>query len=394
MPKATKPAPVPGLKGVTKRLADGTVKTFFYDRRTRLALGTDRAAAIRRLAEIDAMNGPEPLRRRQAGSIAALIAEFKASPEHTGLADSTKALWRPFLTDLEERVGDWAPKMFSLQLASKFKSNLIKEHGSGSARNRFKAYSRLWNWGRANGLVDSENPFERPGSFTKSNKKPGKKPIWRMPDVRTFLDAKRDRNLGGNPALLKERVTEVEHVPDDIRLAFLLGLFTLQRQADVLSMTGAMISKDKSGRLWMDLSQLKTGADIRFPLLTLLVEELERQKIEPGSPRHLVQTISEKKFDKRNFGRKFSTWLDAAGITTLNYQALRRSGMVWLAEAGVNTPMIAALSGHSIAMTQAILDVYIVKTDRLAAGAVDAFERVVRANAFPSAAQHTRDPRK
>jgi len=394
MPKATKPAPVPGLKGVTKRLADGTVKTFFYDRRTRLALGTDRAAAIRRLAEIDAMNGPEPLRRRQAGSIAALIAEFKASPEHTGLADSTKALWRPFLTDLEERVGDWAPKMFSLQLASKFKSNLIKEHGSGSARNRFKAYSRLWNWGRANGLVDSENPFERPGSFTKSNKKPGKKPIWRMPDVRAFLDAKRDRNLGGNPALLKERVTEVEHVPDDIRLAFLLGLFTLQRQADVLSMTADLIDRDRDGRLWMTLTQQKTGAELRFPLLSVLANEIERQKIEIGSPTPLVRTQSGTRFDKRNFYRKFSAWIDAAGIATLDYQALRRSGMVWLAEAGVDLSMIVALSGHSIDVTQKILDAYIVKTDRLAAGAVDAFERIVRANAFPSAAEYTRDRRK
>jgi integrase len=394
MPKATKPTPVPGLKGITKRLADGTVKTFFYDRRTRLALGTDRAAAIRRLAEIDAMNGPELLRRRQAGSIAALIAEFKASPEHTGLADSTKALWRPFLTDLEERVGDWAPKMFSLKLASKFKANLIKEHGSGSARNRFKAYSRLWNWGRANGLVDSENPFERPGSFTKSNKKPGKKPIWRMPEVKAFLGASRDRNLGGNPTLLKERVTEVEYVPDDVRLAFLLGLFTLQRQGDVLSMTGQMLFKDKGGRLWMDLSQLKTGTDVQFPLVSLLVEELERQKIEPGSPRYLVQTMSGKKFGKRNFGRKFSAWLDAAGLTKLNFQALRRSGMVWLAEDGVTEARIAALSGHNIERTRAILEVYIVKTAGLAAGAVEGFERIVRANAFPSASGHTRDPRK
>lgn len=146
MPRSAKPTPVSGLKAVNKRLADGSVKTFFYDRATKLALGSDRAAAIRRLAEIQAMSGPE-LRVRKTGSITALVADFKQSPEHVGLANSTKSLWRPYLIDLEERVGDWTPRMFTLPLASKFKATLIKKHGSGSARNRFKCYARLWNWG-------------------------------------------------------------------------------------------------------------------------------------------------------------------------------------------------------------------------------------------------------
>lgn len=380
MPKRAKPTPVTGLKAVNKRLADGSVKTFFYDRATKLALGSDRAAAVRRLGEIQAMSGPE-LRVRKSGSIAALVAEFRQSPEYVGLADSTKALWRPYLTDLEERVGDWTPRMFALPLASKFKATLIKKHGSGSARNRFKCYARLWNWGRSNGSVDSANPFERPGAFAKSNAKPKTKPIWRAGDVSAFLSASRARDFGGDPARTVERPLAYEPIPGDIRMALLLGLFTLQRQADVLAMRADQMSKDKSGRLWMEITQQKTGAKLRFPLLTLLVEELERQGIEIGMPTPLVRTRSGGKFEKRNFGRKFSTWLEAAKIDHLDYRALRRSGMVWLAEAGVNTPMIAALSGHSIAVTQNILDTYIVKTDRLAAGAVDAFERILSSSA-------------
>jgi integrase len=393
MPKHAKPAPVTGLKAVNKRLADGTVKTFFYDRATKLALGSDRAAAIRRIAEIQAMSGPE-LRVRKSGSIAALVAEFRQSPEYVVLADSTKALWRPFLTDLEERVGHWTPRMFTLPLASKFKATLIKKHGSGSARNRFKCYARLWNWGRANGSVESENPFERPGAFANSNAKPKTKPIWRAADVSAFLSASRARDFGGAPGRIVERPLAYEPIPDDIRMSFILGLFTLQRQADVLAMTADQITKDKSGRLWMRITQQKTGEMLRFPLLSLLADELARQGIEIGMPTPLVRTRSGGKFEKRNFGRKFSTWLEAARIDHLDYRALRRSGMVWLAEAGVNTPMIAALSGHSIAVTQGILDTYIVKTDRLAAGAVDAFERIVNSTASPFAEARALDCRR
>lgn len=382
MPKRAKPTPVTGLKSVSKLLADGTVRTFFYHRGTKLALGTDRAAAIRRIAEIEAMSGPE-LRVRKSGSIAALVADFRQSPEYVGLADSTKALWRPFLVDLEERVGDWTPRMFSLPLASKFKATLIKKHGSGSARNRFKCYARLWNWGRANGQVDGENPFERPGSFSKSNAKPKAKPIWRAADVGAFLSASRGRDFGGSPSQLADRTLQYEPVPDDMRMALLLGLFTLQRQADVLAMSAENISRDKDGRLWMRITQQKTDATLRFPLMSFLVDEIVRQGIEIGMPTPLVRTRSGGKFEKRNFGRKFSTWLEAAKISHLDYRALRRSGMVWLAEAGVNTPMIAALSGHSIAVTQSILDAYIIKTERLAAGAVDAFERILSSGASP-----------
>lgn len=176
-----------------------------------------------------------------------------------------------------------------------------------------------------------------------------------MADVQAFLSASRQRDFGGNPAQIAERNLAHEPVPDDMRMALLLGLFTLQRQADVLAMRADQISRDKSGRFWMQITQQNTGAKLKFPLLTLLVEEIERQGIEIGLPTPLVRTRSGGRFEKRNFGRKFSTWLDAAKIDHLDYRALRRSGMVWLAEAGVNTPMIAALSGHSIAVTQNIL---------------------------------------
>ncbi len=382
MPKSAILPVLPGIKIVSKTLADGTVKTFYYHRATKLALGSDRARAIARAAEVEALASPEP-RSRQVGSLNDVIAKFKVSPEYVGLAEGTKTLWSPFLTDLEERVGDWAPKMFSRAMASKFKATLIAKHGSGSARNRFKCYSRVWNWGIQNGHFDVVNPFGSPGSFSKGKKTKKAKPIWRPNQVEAFLSAKRKVDAGGNPAFITEKVTRTETVPDDMRLAFLLALFTLQRRGDVLEITADKIRADNRGRWWMKLTQGKTGAEVEFPVHKILRDEIERQKIMPEQKRPLVQTKSKAMFDDRNFSRKFRTWLEAAKIRGLNFHALRRSGMVWLAEAGVSTPRIAGLSGHSISVTQKILDEYIVRTKELAEGAVDAYERITQ-DAFPS----------
>jgi integrase len=381
MPKSATLPVLPGIKIVSKTLADGTVKTFHYHRATKLALGSDRARAIARAAEIETLAGPE-LRTRHVGTIADIVAKYKASPEYLGLAEKTKALWRPFLRDLEDRVGDWVPKLFTRAMGSKFKATLISKHGSGSARNRFKCYARLWNWAIQNGYTEISNPFVQPGSFLRGRKNQKAKPIWRNKDVEAFLFATRQIDVGGNPAFVAKKVTRTEGVPDDMRLAFLLALFTLQRRGDILKITGDKIRADNQGRWWLKLKQEKTGADVEFPVHNLLRAEIERQNILPGEKRPLVQTKSEGMFDDRNFSRKFRTWLEAAKIRGLNFHALRRSGMVWLAEAGVSAPRIAGLSGHSIAVTQKILDEYIVRTKELAEAAIDAFERITQ-DAFP-----------
>jgi integrase len=387
MPRRRENTSDPKLKAVTSKLADGSTKTYFYHPATKLALGSNKAHALARAAEIEKLAGPD-LRTRQVGSLSDIVAKFKVSPEYVGLGVRTKTLWVPFLTDFEERVGDWAPKMFSKALASKFKATLIAKHGSGSARNRFKCYSRLWNWAVQNGHVEVVNPFTAPGSFAKGRHSKKAKPIWRLNHVEAFLSATREIDVGGNPALVTTKVTRTEGVPDDMRLAFLLAIFTLQRRGDILKITGDKLRADNHGRWWLKLKQEKTGADVEFPVHNLLRAEIERQKIIPGDKRPLVQTKSEGMFDDRNFSRKFRTWLEAANIRGLNFHALRRSGMVWLAEAGVSAPRIAGLSGHSIAVTQKILDEYIVRTKELAEAAVDAFERITQ-DAFPVRVEHS-----
>jgi integrase len=386
MPRSRDSARKTNVKAVNRRLADGSTKTYFYHVPTKLSLGADPMRAAARAAEIDALAGPE-LRVRQPGTIGDLVAKYKASPEFVGLAPRTQALWRPFLRDLEERVGDWVPKLFTRAMASKFKQTLIAKHGSGSARNRFKCFARVWNWSVLNGYTEVANPFAEPGSFSKGRRSPKAKPIWRKPDVDAFLSATRARNVGGNPNLVTTEVTRTEAMPDDVRLAFILGLLTTQRLGDVLRLSGEKLRADRDGRWWIKLRQGKTGTEVEFPVHKLLRDELERQGIEPGADRPLVMTQNGKFFEEKNFGRKFRTWLAAAGIRKLNFMALRRSGMIWLAEAGVSSPQIAALSGHSIATTQKILDEYIVKTRELAAAAVDAFERVT-GDAFPAAPEH------
>ena len=48
-----------GLNPVRKKLADGTVRTYYYDRKSGRSLGTDRARALEQIAETKAAGQPE-----------------------------------------------------------------------------------------------------------------------------------------------------------------------------------------------------------------------------------------------------------------------------------------------------------------------------------------------
>ena len=49
---------------------------------------------------------------------------------------------------------------------------------------------------------------------------------------------------------------------------------------------------------------------------------------------------------------------------------LRRTAVVWLAEAGCEIPEIAAITGHSLNRTSAILEVYLPRNTKMAQNAI------------------------
>lgn len=360
----------------SKLNADGSTTQHYYYRRPgslRIKLGTDPAHIEERWRVLQAQfDAAARLQVRVPGTIADLIAQFYQSPHFQRLSPNTQSLWRISFKTLEAKFGDMSPMALQPHVVHAWKEKLIKKHGMDGARNRIVAFRRLYGWARTAGKMTSDNPFEKPGSFG-VKQEPDDPKIWRIQDLRQFLAARRQVKLGGNPTLPNSEMTEEREPPASIRLGLLLGFFSMQRLSDVLSLTGKNLVQDQTGRLWLKLRQRKTKRPVEFPVHQVLAHELIACRVEFGSHELIIRSALGGKYDRFGFRKQFAIWTKAAGLD-LTFKALRSSGMVYLAEIGVPTPQIVAVSGHSIHEAQRILDLYIVKTKAAAAAAIKAME--------------------
>ncbi len=359
-----------------RRSADGSTVTYYFYRRpgTRpISLGSDPSAVVERWRVLEMQfSAAASVGVRMPGTIGDLIAKFYQSDDFKRLAPATQSLWRAAYRALEEKFGEFLPDALPVHVVHKWKEKLVAARGRDGARNHFVAFRRLYGYARAAGLFVGENPFSKPGTFGAKIESDDPK-IWTVADIQKFLSAKRTIQKGGNPNLKNSDQFHDRAPPPGIRLGLLLGFFTMQRLSDVLSLTGRNIFQDENGKLWLRVKQRKTKRPVEFPIHKILADELIKQKIQPGDDRHLVRSMYGLPMDRQSFYKRFRIWAEAAGLN-LTFKALRSSGMVLLAELGVPTPQITALSGHSIHEAQRILDHYIVKTRAAARAAVDVME--------------------
>lgn len=372
----------PNLKIDRVKNAAGKIVEYYRHRVTGRRYGTDREHALRLwAADQRALQGPAG-RARMRGDVASALKDFRESNVWATIAKSTRTLWALYLTDLEDALGELALQSVDSAVAVPWIEAVAAERGVPSAQNARRAANRFWSWARARGMVTTDPPFAfEDGARSTKARAISKTPIWRREQLDAFLNAKRIVDIGGNPTKMKSRHYRTEALPDDMRLAVMLGFYTAQRLGDILSLNANQVSVDKKGRWWIgaadaeEYRQQKTGTKVTIPINFALRAELIRQKIEPGDDRPLVQTESRGTFDIAHFKRKFRVWRAAARLQAFTFRALRASSMVAMAEAGATAPEIASVSGHSIARTQSILDVYIPKTSTLAENAITAFER-------------------
>jgi integrase len=122
------------------------------------------------------------------------------------------------------------------------------------------------------------------------------------------------------------------------RLAFELLLNTVQRRGDVIRMGRQHIRDDS-----ILVTQQKTGAKLKLPLLPQLVTAIEAT---PSDHLTFLTTVAGKPFTAAGFGYWFRKQCMAAGLRGFSAHGLRKAGCRRLAEAGCSEKQIAAWSGH------------------------------------------------
>jgi integrase len=187
----------------------------------------------------------------------------------------------------------------------------------------------------------------------------------------------------------------LEVAPRDLHLGFMLMLYTTQRLSDVLAMTKGQVY-EQAGRLMIELRQQKTETLIAVPVHRDLEALLRERLANPAGGLLLVPSPTGRLWSRHNFGRKWDLAMrrmeqqraevllrrgwsqdkvdDALEQDHRQRRDLRRTGIVRMAEAGVTTPQIAAVSGHKIDACQRIIDTYLPRRTEVGIAAIEAWE--------------------
>ncbi|MGB5903076.1 MAG: tyrosine-type recombinase/integrase [Xanthobacteraceae bacterium] len=330
-----------GINTVRKRLADGTVRLYYYHRATGIAL-SGKPGSPEFLRDYGAAE--KTMLDRHAGTLNGLVRDYTQSPEFGHLRDSTQREYRRMLTKVELKFGNMPlaaledPRVRQDFMA--WRGVVAKASGDREADNRLSVVSAMLSWAKENGHVFSNHiaGFRRLHSADRSDL------IWLPEHIRAFMAV----------------------APVELQRALILALHTGQRQGDLLRLSWS----NYNGSL-ISLRQGKTGRKVEIPCTKALRKMLD------GLDRNaavVLATKTKRPWTPRYFKAQWEAASKKAGIADLHFHDLRGTAVTMLAEAGCTTPQIAAITGHSLKTVTTILDKYLARTRVLAGEAVTLFE--------------------
>jgi integrase len=306
--------PKPVRRVVRKRLADGTVKTYVYDR------------------------PPVPRGRALAAptdSLKALLIAYERSPEWTRLKPRTRKqrlIAFRHLRDIEHLAVPGIKRRDVLAL----RDAIAAGHGPGAANSFAASFATLMSWARDRGWIE-HSPADRikalPG---------GHFPAWSEDDLTLALD----------------------NVPEPIRRALVLAVHTGQRRGDLI----ALRWRDIAGGA-IRLRQEKTGKALAVPLHPDLAAELATWR-EGASAETILTTATGLAWKRDHLTMVVMRALREIGLAGLNLHGLRKLAATRLAEAGCSASEIASITGHS-SLAQVALYTAAADQERLARAAMN-----------------------
>lgn len=305
-------------------------------------LETDRALAIRQAEQLN----KQALAERDAAAALAkegstpttlhgLIAAYLASPEFLGLRDSTRRGYRQCIEILKRSpLGPMRTKTIDPPLVTALKRRMSANPWQANAV--LRVLRLVWAWGRREGFVAGENPA---ADFRVLKTSP-RHIVWTRLEEDLFL----------------------EWAKPDLRLAYLLAIYTAQREGDLLALPWGAYDGET-----VSLRQSKTGELIALPATARLKAALD------ATSRRATVILTDSRglpWKPSWFQHSFAKAMKAASVKGRRFMDLRRTAIVRLGEAGCTTGEIAAVSGHSIEYTQGILDTYLPRNSAMAAAAI------------------------
>ncbi len=287
--------------------------TYWYHRKTGERLPDDLEDRAARVLEINrTLKGTA--RKIALGSLAAVAAQYRKSPEFTKLRDQTRHEYLTYLGILSET---WGSQPIAIIERKHILALRDKYAETPSKANKLITVLRI------------VLTFAMDRDYRRDNPAVGIKKLKMGPGHSPWPDEAIDAFLSTAPPMMV--------------LAFKLALYTGQRQGDVIAMTW----HDYDGER-IQVVQGKTGTKLSIPVHSTLKEALDAQ--ERVSP-IILTTETGRPFTSANFRHHFGKATRAAGLYGVTFHGLRYTAATRLAEAGCSLKEIAAVTGHkSLAM--------------------------------------------
>jgi integrase len=330
-----------GIHKVKRLLASGETRLHFYAWRGGPALcakpGTPEF--VREYHEAHAS-----LRQPRAGTLMTIIAQYKAAPEFTRLAPTSRRAYLTYIKLIEDTFGDLPlAALADRRVRGEFK--IWRDSFAATPRKADYAWTtlaRIMSFAKDRGMI-ATNPCEKGGRLYAADRTDK---VWGEPEIAALLAV----------------------ASNEIKLALVLALWTGQRQGDLLRLSWS--SYDGSH---VRFRQSKTGRRVTMPAgapLKVLLDGTERR-----SPLILTNSYG-RAWTSDGFRTSWSKACARAGVTGLTFHDLRGSAVVRLALAEATVPQIATFTGHSLKDVEAILDAHYLGRDvQLAEAAVLKLEK-------------------
>jgi integrase len=335
------------INRVTKRLADGTPRTYYYAWKGGPPLRGEPGTPgfIASYNEAVASKKTPPL-----GRLLSVLQAFQDSEDfRDGIAPRTRADYIGKIKLIEKAFGDFPlSAMTDARTRGIFKE--WRERLAVASRRQadyaWVVLARVLSWGMDRGLVPA-NPCARGGRLYRGSRAES---IWTPADEAAFL----------------------ERAPAHLHLPLLLALWTGQRQGDLLRLpwsaydgTHIRFRQSKGGKRVV----IRVGA----PLKAALDATPKRSTI-------ILTNSDGKPWTPDGFRASWSKACKTAGVVGVTFHDLRGTAVTRLALAECTEAEIATITGHSLRGVRAIIDThYLARDPALGESAIRKLERGTKA---------------
>lgn len=276
------------------------------------------------------------------GSVSDLIKRYSSSEAFDSLAEKTRREYTKHLKLIEDTWGDLSVSSITRPAILAFKGQYRDRPHQGNAILRTMrivfGYAIDLGW-------TQQNPAANPRQF----KVRPRDQVWTLDQERTFVDKTHEL---GMPSMA---------------LGFALGVYTAQREADIIRMPWSAYDGE-----WINgIRQRKTDKRLDIPVLSPLRAALE------AAPRHgtiMLLTERGRSYRTDHFQHQFHKVTVACGLDGLQFRDLRRTAIVRMGAAGLELNQIAQITGHSYERTSQILETYMPRRREIAAEAARRME--------------------